>query len=162
MMQYLSHWLHALDKTGLHFTRRWQGQSELQLERVRHGNVPRVRVTIRELGGDSGRRVMLRVRLSRYDFRCIGTQQELPQSVSRRARAGASELLTEYPMLADTMRKLAQAAENMASGQPIQQAVDTLLQTSDASGALPIAVDDSLLARGVSRSHPVQLGLYLG
>ena len=140
------------------------GLNETHLHRPRHGSEPTLVFTFRALNDAAVRRMLIRVQLSRYAFVCIASGAPMADSVAARAHAASCELLSTYPMLADTMRRVAGAARLWGAElgcEAIQERVNTLLQSSDTGRTLPVAVSDTLLASGVRNPHALQLGLNL-
>jgi len=86
-------------------------------------------------------------------------------SVAHRADSAASNLLDTYPMLADTLRRVATAARawhvRYSSGETIEETVNPLLQTCDTRRALSVPVCDSRLARSMCGAESLQLVLDL-
>jgi hypothetical protein len=168
MHDYCMSWRSALRAAGIRLDRARTHSSshEMQLYRPPHGSEPAVAIILRMLSSAEQPRILMRVRLSQYSIVCIATGAALGVSVAQRSATASSDLLHTYPILADTMRRIATAArawtEQQLRSQSVEERVNSLLQYSDTGGTLPVAVSDTLLTCSVLNAQTVQLALDLG
>lgn len=109
--------------------------------------------------------MLLRVRLSQYSFVCIASDAALGVSVAQRSTTASSNLLHSFPILADTMRRIAVAARAWTKQQlrtkSVEEHVNAFLQPTDTGGTLSVTVNDALLACNVRGTDALQLSLDL-
>ncbi len=164
---YCASWHDELRETGVRMPKSLtqHGFQTIYLRRPRHGSEPALSMTFTALNNASQRRMLVRVRMSQISLLCIEEGACMGLSVAKRADRAAADMLEAYPMMADTLRRLATAARawhrRYSGGETSQKTVDALLQTSDTRRALSVSVRDPLLTCGVGDSHAVQLGLDL-
>jgi hypothetical protein len=167
MVDYCMSWRSALRAAGIRLdkARTHSSAHEMQLYRPPHGSEPAVAIILRMLSSTGQPRMLMRVRLSQYSIVCIATGAALGVSVAQRSATASSDLLHTYPILADTMRRIATAArawtEQQLRSQSVEERVNSLLQSSDTGGTLSVAVDDALLASDVRGADALQLALNL-